>query len=174
VPTKIKIKMHTAACIKEIRKEAQARMTIAADELRNALSEELNNGLLPIHSDTGALGISLSVQTPQGSDSQQRLGEAMAAYMVEGKWQDAVRRRVTPAAYTEEHFRQRVTEAEPLPLLNGQARAKVFTRLAYGFLWYAGHNNVFTGRDEGPRDWITPFAIEWMKVNAEKYFEGML
>lgn len=169
---KVTVKLNTAPALKAIRAQMQPRMTIAADEMRNALAASLDAGDLPIHSDTMALSKSLSVMTPQGSDGAERLADAATAYMAGGHHTAGVRRFVTAYAYTDEHFNDRVAPEEPL--LPGGVQAKVFTSLSYGYYWFIGHNNVYTGRDEAPRDWIMPFATAWATENMTRYFEAVL
>lgn len=167
-------RMYTATVKREIRRNAQPRMTIAADALRDALAEALDSGALPIQSDTGALSLSLSVQTPQGSDSDARIRRAATAYLSNpSRWMQPVREHVTPFAYEKDHFSNRVAPEEPLPAMNGFPRAKVYTRLTYGYWWYAGHNNVLTGRYE-QRDWITPFSYSWLGANLAQHFQALI
>jgi hypothetical protein len=166
------IKMNTTAVLKAIRVAAQPRLDIMADELRNHLAAELDGGSLPIHSDTMALSTSLSVQTPQGSDSDIRTSAARAQYLAEGRHTAAVRLNVTQKAYTAPHFDERVAPEEIL--LGSGVRARVFTRLAYGAWWFFGHDNVFTKRYETPRDWIERPAIEFAAAKAHTYFMGLV
>lgn len=168
----IKIKMKTGAVLKAIEKNAQPRLTIMADELREHLAGLLDAGSLPIQSDTHALALSLSVQTPQGSDSDIRTRMAGQAYVAGGRHTAAVRLNVSSKAYTQAHFDARVA-AEGIMTSRG-ARARVFTRLAYGTWWFVGHENQFTRRYETPRDWIEGPSVNWATPRAASYFAGLI
>lgn len=167
----VKVTMNTKAVKAAIRTAAQPRLAIAADHLRIHLAEQLASGALPIHDDTQTLGISISVQTPQSNDSDIRIKMAGQAYVQGGRWTDPVRKEIDPDAYTQEHFAQRIAPNEPLT--GGGVRARVFTRLAYGFWWYYGHDNYFTQRYEGPRDWFYGPAVDWSKSNIGDYFKAL-
>lgn len=158
------VKAHT-------RREVKNRLTLAADGLRIHLEEALNNGTLPISSDTMALATSLSVQTPKGSDLDKRLLRAGAKYLSEeGRWILPVREHVTPDAYEKQHLAARVAPEEPLA--GSELQAAVFTVLAWGLWWEMGHKNVFTGQYEH-RPWMWPEAQSWATRFMLDYFADL-
>lgn len=156
-----------------LRRNAQPRLTIATDELRNHIADSLDAGALPIQSDTEALAKSLSVRTPEGSDGDARIRQAATAYLSKdnSRWIGPVRQFVTPMAYEKAHWAERVADDVRLPRLDKRPRTMLYTRVAYGLWWYAGHSNVFTGRYE-ERDWIHMPALDWSRANLPGYFVG--
>lgn len=160
---------------RKVRDELQNRLVIAGSALVLQLQDGLNSGALPIESDTQALAQSLFVQTPKESDFNKALRRAEVAYLNNvGRWFQPVREQVTPEAYEKLHFQQRIGQEEALPLLNNNPRVGVGTMLAYGYWWYMGHYNVFTERDESPRDWIEVPSLNWAQSNLSGYFVQLL
>lgn len=158
---------------RRIHESLQKRIERAAKELREHLVHALENDL-PIHSDTEALAKSLYVQTPGGSDYEDRLREAEEAYLNgESRWRDFVQEFVSSEAYTAEHFAERVAEEEALPEMGGNPRASVATMLAWGYWWQYGHNNAFTGNYEH-RPWMDRVAAEYFVTGMAHCFKDLL
>lgn len=147
----------TQLCKRVVRQRLQAQTNELADELRKSLADALNSGLLPISTETGALARSLSVQTPTGSDADERTSDAGSLYLTK-----------YPAA----HFAERVATEEPLPALAGHPRAAVGTLLAYGKWWEVGSSDG--QRQYGPRPWMLWYALNWLEENYEAAYADLL
>lgn len=150
--------------------EIPKRLEAAANDLRGHLELALNEGMLPIQSDTVALADAITVQTQTGDDSAQRLAAAKSAYLAGGQWTQPIREHVTPSAYTTAHFDERVGSIDPLPLGH---TVGVVVPLGWGFWWEFGHSNVFTGKYEH-RPWMLPAVQQWASVQLKPHFAGLI
>lgn len=158
-----------------IRREAQNRLGLGTDGLREHLKAELSSGALPIQSDTGALAESLFIQTPRGSDYDLRLGAAALRYLNDtGRWFVPVREHVDPGAYEKAHFGERVAQEEALPDMGGAPRTVLATMLGYGLWWQQGHWNWLTQQEEAPRDWFVGPALAWSRRELAAYFRDLI
>ena len=149
------------------------RLHKAAKEYRAQIKLALESGAHGIQNDTKALAESIYVSTPHGSDYDERLRAAAAAYLTNpSKWKELVQQYVTPSAYTAEHFQERVIGESPLPD-SEMAIAAVSTMLAYGTFWEFGHSNVLTGKYEH-RTWMGPEADAFKVSGWEACFHNLL
>src|ERR1017187_8963999 len=145
----------------QVHRQLEGMTTEAAKGLRDSLAAALNDGALPIQSDTKALAASLYVKSTGMNDYEERLAEAHLAYVGSpSKHAAGVQAMLTPAAYSDEHFAERVQPDEPRPEKPGTVVAAVCTMLAYGLFWEMGHSNLYTKREEH-RPWMLPLAAVW-------------
>lgn len=138
----------------------------AAEQIRGVVQDALQQGDM-LSPDSGTLGESLFVQTPEGSDYTARRAAAKDAYLSAASyWRDVVRQVLTANAYTEDHFEERALPEEDLP---SEALAAVATFIAYGWWWQMGHFNMLTERWE-KRSWFLEPICQWAAASLEAAF----
>lgn len=149
----------------------QARVNAAAEGFRRALTQAIESGRYDLKKDTSTLIESIYVQTPHGSDYDERLKAALAAYLGNpSRWRDLVQTEVSPDAYTQQHFNARAADESELPAPGvSEAIAAVSTFWAVAFFWEFGHQNEFTGNYEH-RPFMGPEADIFGAREYQNYF----
>lgn len=151
----------------------QDRINKLAEEFRRALIAAIDTGQYGLGTDTGTYIEAIFIQTPFGSDYDERVRAAGQAYLNNpSMWAEPVQEKVDPDAYSQRHFDERVAPEEPLPVERGVAIARVATFWAVAHFWEFGHNNRFTERHE-QRPVFGPEADQFMERFAAG-FENLL